>query len=158
MTPNERKELAASLFRQGYNCSQSMVLAFSDELDLPEDRLCCLASSFGGGMGRLREVCGSMTGTFMILGLLYGYQDPGADQEKAELYFKVQELALAFEKEHGSILCRDLLGLTDKHDSSVPSARTDAYYSERPCEKLIGDAARRLQEYLDAHPHTLNNI
>ena len=147
-----RREAAVSNFKQGYNCAQSLVLAFADILPVDREQLSKLASSFGGGMGRLREVCGAVSGMFMAAGLLYGYDGPETGQVKAEHYARIQELAAGFEKKHGSIVCRDLLGLNIRHDVSVPEARTDEYYRKRPCAELVGDAAEILEEYIKKNP------
>lgn len=136
-------------FKEGYNCAQSLVLSFSDYYDLDEKTAARIASGFGGGMGRLREVGGAVTGMFMVLGLVHGYDDPKEYDKKMELYKMIQELADDFEETNGSILCRDLLGLTEKREEAVPSKRTDKYYNERPCEGLIGQAAALLEEYLE---------
>ena len=101
-----RRERAVSAFMQGYNCAQSIVLAFEDLLPVDESALSRLSSSFGGGMGRLREVCGAVSGMFMVAGLLYGYDGPEVGQVKAEHYAKIQELAHRFEEKHGSIRFR----------------------------------------------------
>lgn len=143
-----RKELATYYFYQGYNCSQSIVLAFKDLLDTDEETLSKIACSFGGGMGRLREVCGSVSGMFMVIGLLYGYSGPEKGDVKADHYARVQELARRFEEKHGSIVCRELLGLSVKHDSPVPEARSEKYYQKRPCPEIIGSAAEILEEYI----------
>lgn len=147
-----RREQAMANFRKGYNCSQSVVLAFEDMVSVEKKELVRLASSFGGGMGRLREVCGAVSGMFMIAGLLYGYDDPGAGPEKGDHYARIQELAGKFEEKNGSIICRKLLGLDVQHDSPAPEARTDAYYKKRPCEELVGDAAEILEQYINEHP------
>ena len=143
-----RRELAMENFKKGYNCSQAIVLAFADILPMEKTTLSKLASSFGGGMGRLREVCGSVSGMFMVVGLLYGYDGPETGQVKADHYARIQELAHKFEEEHGSIICREMLGLNVKHDTPTPEARTDEYYKKRPCAEIIGDAAELLEEYL----------
>ena len=143
-----RKEKAMNNFLQGYNCSQSIVLAFADLVDLDEQTLSKVACSFGGGMGRLREVCGSVSGSLMILSLLYGYSGPETGKPKAEQYAKVQEFARRFEAKNGSIVCRELLGLSVKHDAARPSERTAEYYKKRPCKELIGCAAEILDCYI----------
>ena len=143
-----RKEMAIDYFYKGYNCSQSLVLAFKDLVDIDEDTLAKLASSFGGGMGRLREVCGSVSGMFLIAGLLYGYSGPEKGELKADHYARIQALAHSFEEKNGSIVCRELLGLSVKHDSPVPSQRTDEYYSKRPCPEIIGTAAEILEKFI----------
>ena len=144
-----RREKAMRLFGQGYNCAQSVILAYEDLLPA-EDRsaIIRLSSSFGGGMGRLREVCGAVSAMFMIAGLLYGYEGPETGQIKADHYRRIQELAAAFEQEKGTIVCRELLGLKEKHQSPVPEARTAAYYAARPCPELIGCAAQILEQAL----------
>lgn len=103
-------------------------------------------------MGRLREVCGSVSGMFLAAGLLYGYDGPETGKVKAEHYARIQELAHAFEERNGSIVCRELLGLKVKHDESTPSARTADYYRKRPCKELIGMSAEILEEYICSHP------
>lgn len=147
-----RKEIAMKYFEEGYNCSQSVALAFADLLGMEEKQLARMVSGFGGGMGRLREVCGSVSGMFFVLGGLYGYADPKAKEEKAELYAQVQELAKQFEEENGSIVCRDLLGLSEKREKPVPEARTDEYYKKRPCKELVGRAAEIMEQFIKEHP------
>lgn len=142
-----RKEQAMANFRDGYNCAQSVVLAFKDKFDMNEEQLTKIASSFGGGMGRLREVCGAVSGMFMIVGATDGYAEPKAGDAKAEHYARIQELAHRFEDKNGSIVCRELLGLTLKHDTPTPETRTSEYYKKRPCEELVGIAAEILEEY-----------
>ena len=147
-----RREIAEANFLKGYNCAQSVVLAYADLVDLDEKTLSKLACSFGGGMGRLREVCGSVSGMFMIAGLLYGYDGPETGTPKAEQYARIQELAARFEERNGSIVCRELLGLSQKRDVPVPEARTDIYYKKRPCREIIGGAAEILQYFLQENP------
>lgn len=147
-----RKEIAMEYFAEGYNCAQAVALAFCDLLPVEKDTLARLTASFGGGMGRLREVCGAVSGMFAAAGLLYGYDDPKASTEKADHYARLQAMAKEFERENGSIVCRELLGLTVKHDAPTPEARTDAYYKKRPCKELVGCAAEILEKYLAEHP------
>lgn len=147
-----RREAAMENFKKGYNCSQAIVLAFADMLPVDRTLLLRLASSFGGGMGRLREVCGSVSGMFMIAGLLYGYDGPETGQIKAEHYAGIQELAKRFEEKHGTIICREMLGLSVRHDVPTPEARTAEYYKKRPCAEIIGDAAEILDQYIREHP------
>ena len=144
-----RREAAMANFMKGYNCSQSVVLAFADMIDIDDATLSKLSSSFGGGMGRLREVCGSVSGMFMVAGLLYGYDGPETGQVKADHYARIQELAKRFEEKHGSIVCRELLGLSVRHDIPVPEARTSEYYKKRPCPEIIGDAAEILEQFIN---------
>ncbi|SFI32728.1 C_GCAxxG_C_C family probable redox protein [Pseudobutyrivibrio sp. OR37] len=147
-----RREAAMENFKKGYNCSQSIVLAFEDLLPIDSKQLSKMASSFGGGMGRLREVCGSVSGMFMVAGLLYGYDGPETGEVKAEHYARIQELAHRFEEKHGTIICREMLGLNVKHDNPTPEARTQEYYKKRPCGEIIGDAAEILEEYIQENP------
>ena len=147
-----RRELAKENFMKGYNCSQALVLAFEDMVPIDRESLLKLASSFGGGMGRLREVCGSVSGMFMIAGLLYGYDGPETGQVKADHYARIQELARRFEEAHGSIVCREMLGLSVKHDAPTPEARTNEYYKKRPCPDIVGDAAEILEKYIEENP------
>lgn len=140
-------ECAAALFVQGYNCAQSLTGAFYKHTGLTREQMLRLCSSFGGGMGRLREVCGAVTGMFMISGLLQGYSEPQDTEGKAAQYARVQELARRFRERHGSIICRELLGVTGS-EAPVPSERTARYYQERPCCALISSAADILAAYL----------
>ncbi|MCI1966366.1 MAG: C-GCAxxG-C-C family protein [Oscillospiraceae bacterium] len=144
------RERATKLFEQGYNCSQSVFAAFCEELGMDLETALKLSSSFGGGMGRLREVCGAVTGMFMAAGLKYGYTDPRADSQKAEHYQRIQALAKQFEQQNGSLICRELLGLDVKHDNPTPEKRTKQYYEKRPCAELVGNAARILEQMFES--------
>ena len=144
-----RKEKAMAYFRQGYNCAQAVVLAFADLTDMDEATLSRMSCSFGGGMGRLREVCGTVTGMFLVTGLLRGYDGAETGEVKAAHYARIQALAKEFEKQNGSLVCRELLALRQKHrDDPTPEARTEAYYAGRPCAELVGSAAEILENYL----------
>lgn len=143
-----RKEKAMQSFLNGYNCSQCMMLAFEDLLTIDLDMALKIASPFGGGMGRLREVCGSVSGMFMVLSYIYGYNEPEDYEGKKALYAHIQELAHRYEAANGSIICRELLGLTVQHDASAPEQRTAEYYASRPCAEKIGSAAEILEQYL----------
>lgn len=145
----ERVNLAMNNFTEGYNCAQAVALAFADLTNIPADELTRLASSFGGGMGRLREVCGAVSAMFMIVGLLYGYDTPSDGPDKAKHYARIQELAELFENEHDSIVCRELRGLSVKRESFIPEKRTKKYYEERPCKNLVGTAAQILACYIN---------
>ncbi len=147
-----RREAAMANFKNGYNCSQSILLAFADMIPVDREILSRMASSFGGGMGRLREVCGSVSGMFMVAGFLYGYAGPETGQVKADHYARIQELARRFEEKHGTIVCREMLGLTVRHDVPTPEARTQEYYKKRPCGEIIGDAAEILEQYIQENP------
>lgn len=144
-----RKEKAMALFREGYNCAQSVVLAFSDLTGVDEAVLSRMSCSFGGGMGRLREVCGAVSGMSMVAGLLRGYEGAETGSVKAEHYTLVQSLAKEFEAQNGAIVCRELLNLRQKRDDPTPAERTAQYYQSRPCERLVGSAAEILARYLE---------
>lgn len=144
-----RREKAEELFESGYNCAQAVILAFSDLTGVDEGTLARIGSSFGGGMGRLREVCGAVTGMFTVAGLLYGYEGAEEGEKKAEHYALIQRLASRFSEETGSIICRELLGLGGKKDDPKPEARTPEYYKKRPCRELVGIAAEILGGFLD---------
>ncbi len=145
-------ERARALFLQGYNCAQSVAGAFCEELHLPFDTVVRLSSSFGGGMGRMREVCGAVSGMFLVAGLLYGYADPTDRDAKTAHYARIQLLAAQFRERFGSIVCRELLGAEGQDRSHIPSARTDTYYKKRPCADLVANAAEILSDYIAAHP------
>lgn len=146
---DEKVKTAEGLFLQGYNCSQAVFGAFSDEVGLDRETALKLASSFGGGMGRLREVCGAASAMFIIAGLKSGYSDPKDSTAKTEHYKLIQELAQKFKEQNGSIVCRELLGLPNQADSPVPQARTAGYYKKRPCVELVKSAAKIMEDYLE---------
>lgn len=147
---NKYSKKAGELFREGYNCAQSVFCAFSDELGFDFETALKLSSSFGGGMGRLREVCGAVSAMFMIAGLKYGYTTPNNDEIKGEHYSRIQELAARFKEKHGTIICRELLGLDVKQDNPIPSKRTEQYYKDRPCEDIVRDASEIIAEYISS--------
>ncbi len=136
-----RGELAYDYFVSGYNCSQSVALAFSDVLGIEKAALARLSSGFGGGMGRMREVCGCFSGLVMVLSQVYGYSDPKANAEKKALYEKIRAAAEKFREDNGSIICKELLGLEKPEKSAQPEERTAEYYQKRPCPMLCKYAA-----------------
>lgn len=142
---------AAELFLSGSNCAQAIVVAFSDVTGLEKDFAAKISSSFGGGMGRMREVCGAVSGMLMVAGLLYGYDDPGEEDINKKNHYKlVQELSGKFRDEIGSIVCREILKNPPSDPSPTP--RTEEFYKNRPCARMVMTAARILDEYIDAHP------
>ena len=142
--------LARENFRRGYSCAQAVACAFSEELGMEEEQVARLVSSFGGGMGKLREVCGAVSGALFVLGALRGYGDPAATDEKAAHYARVQEFARRFRAGHGTIICRELLRDVElrKEHTPSPEARTDDYYRARPCARFVETAARIAGEML----------
>ena len=151
-----KRELAEKYFKEGYNCAQAVLLAFAEETGLTKEQSALIASSFGGGMGKMREVCGAVSGMLMAAGLIAGYSDPKDQYRKSEHYKLVQALATEFKKQNGSIICRELLSGTFSKAPSVsenelssttpPSVRTEEYYKKRPCAELVGDAAEILDK------------
>lgn len=140
---------AKALFREGYNCSQAVFLAFEDLYPIDRTTALKLSSSFGGGMGRLREVCGAVSGMFMVAGVFYGYDSPVDHDAKKDHYARIQELAKEFEEANGSIVCRDLLGLGKAKESPNPEHRTESYYKKRPCAELVEMAVAIMEEYIE---------
>lgn len=144
-----RVEKGVALFKQGYNCSQAVTLAFADWYEVPEGLMARMSASFGGGIGRMRETCGTASGIFMLAGLEIATEHP--DQEvKAQNYKAVQQLAAMFKEQTGSLICRELLKGYVKNISSepTPEARTDEYYKKRPCVKMVELAIRTYMKWL----------
>lgn len=147
-----RGDLARELFKEGYNCSQAVTLAFTDELEargISREMAAGLASSFGGGLGRLREVCGCVSGMALVCGALEGYTDPKAAAEKQDHYKRIQKLVTTFKDENGSYICRELLAGINSDTTPVPEARTESYYKKRPCAELAACAADILERHLE---------
>ena len=147
-----RGDRARELFREGYNCSQAVTLAFADELEargISREMAAGLASSFGGGLGRLREVCGCVSGMALVCGALEGYTDPKAAAEKQDHYKRIQKLVTTFKDENGSYICRELLSGINSDTTPVPEARTESYYKKRPCAELAACAADILERHLE---------
>ncbi len=144
---SEKVEKAKELFKSGYNCSQAVLGVFCEELGLDFNTAMKISCSFGGGMGRMREVCGTVSGMFMAVGLAKASASDSA-VEKGEHYKRVQELARRFKEKNGSIICRELLQGVESSTSPNPSKRTETYYKKRPCVDLVGDAVEILEEYL----------
>lgn len=139
---------AKQLFLQGYNCAQAVVCAFDDLTGLDRETAARLASSFGGGMGRMREVCGTVSGALLVLGLARGYADPASPEAKKAHYARVREFARRFREQSGSILCRELLAGVETTPGGDPEPRTAEYYARRPCPQLAWQAADILDEML----------
>jgi C_GCAxxG_C_C family probable redox protein len=149
-----------ALFKQGYNCSQAVTLAFADWYDVPEGLMARMSASFGGGIGRMRETCGTASGMFMLAGLEIATEE--ANQEvKAKNYKAVQQLAGMFKEQTGSLICRELLkgyvingnvnGNANISTDPTPEARTDEYYKKRPCVKMVELAIRTYMRFLEEH-------
>lgn len=145
-------ELAIENFKRGYNCSQSVVVAFCDVTGMTPHYAARLSSSFGGGMGRMREVCGAVSGMLLVAGLLYGYGTPGDDESKRAHYALVQELAGKFRDREHSIVCREIL--KNPPSDPNPTPRDADFYRRRPCARLVALAAQILDDYIREHPIT----
>lgn len=152
----DHKEKAAELFLSGSNCAQAVAVAFCDVTGLEPGFAARLSSSFGGGMGRMREVCGAVSGMLMVAGLLYGYEDPGeGDCVKKAHYALVQQLAGQFREEVGSIVCREIL--KNPPSDPNPTPRTAEFYAKRPCARMVMTAAGILDAYIAEHPLEAEN-
>ena len=146
----DRGEKAAGLFLEGYNCAQAVAVAFCDLTGLEEKTAARMVSAFGGGMGRLREVCGAVSGMFFVLSTLYGYDNSGDDEKKKWLYQEVQALAGKFKEACGSIICRQIL--KNPPSDPNPSPRTAEYYAQRPCARMVYTAADLMEDFIKNHP------
>ncbi len=142
LTMSRYSDRAVELFMQGKNCSQAVFVAFATDLGLSEETALAISIGLGGGVGRMREVCGAVSGSAMVVGLKY------PELSKAEVYEKVRLIADEFKKTNPSIVCKELLGLSKPETSSVPEARTQEYYQKRPCVKIVEDAALATEKIL----------
>ena len=142
LTMSKYSDRAVELFMQGKNCSQAVFVAFATDLGLTEEMALSISIGLGGGVGRMREVCGAVSGSAMVVGLKY------PELSKVEVYEKVRLIADEFKKTNPSIVCKELLGLSKPETSSVPEARTQEYYQKRPCVKIVEDAALATEKIL----------
>lgn len=147
MSTNDKANLAKKYFKDGYNCCQAVVLAFLDEIDIDKETALALSSSFGGGVGRLREICGAVSGMCIVAGLKYGYISPTDNNQKADHYALIQKLAKDFEERNGSIVCKVLTGI--EKDNHIPTERNSEFYKKRPCAELVYDAAEIMQKVIE---------
>lgn len=139
----QRVDKAVALFKQGFNCSQSVFAACADLYGINDEALALrLSASFGGGIGRMRQTCGAACGMFLLAGLHNGSAIPHDADGKKQNYALVQDLAAQFKAENGSLICAELLGIAPKPQDSQPEARTDAYYQKRPCADMVASAVR----------------
>ena len=151
-------EIAKQLFFKGYNCAQSVFCAFTDVTGYDIDTSARMASSFGGGLGRLRETCGAVSAAALILGIVKGYDDPDDYEAKKRHYALVREFADRFKEKNKSIICRELLMVANLNPESggAPEQRSEEYYQKRPCPNLVYDAALILDEMIQ-HSLTSGN-
>lgn len=146
-----RVQRAVDNFMQGYGCCQSVVAAFADLYNLDDTMAKRIAAGFGGGVGRMRMMCGAVSGIVILTGLDCGQTDGDDRKGKSMCYKVVQELLDEFKVQNGSVVCAELLGLKghEKAQSSyVASPRTAEYYKARPCAAKVESAARIFAEYL----------
>jgi len=136
-----RVSAAITLFEQGYNCSQAVFMAYADKYQIDRETAAKLATSFGGGMGRLREVCGAVSGMFFVLGLHYPFTQPTDKVAKDANYKAVQRTAAEFKSVMGSYICADLLKTKREPQQPESAERNEAYYNLRPCTRCVAVAA-----------------
>ena len=154
-----KAETAEELFREGYNCAQSVAGAFCEEIGIDFNTAVRMVSGFGGGIGRMREVCGAVSGMTFVIGILMGYDDPKDVDGKKDLYAVIQTLCKGFKDITGSVICRELLSKKDAADDSPqPAERTAEYYRQRGCAGYVACAAGILEEYLRANFNKKENI
>ncbi len=146
------------LFKQGYNCTQSTVLAFAPYYNLPEPLIAKLTCGQGAGMGRMREQCGTASGIFLLVGMETASSEPSLEA-RAETYAAVQELAARFKAEAGSLICRELLKghVKEIQTSPMPEARTDDYYRRRPCVGMVEMALRIYAQWLEERQEEMHH-
>ena len=157
MIKSDHTELASQYFASGMNCAQSVFAAFADVTGFDIDTAMKLSSSFGAGMGRMREVCGACSSMFMVAGLLYGLGEGFTDGDKAEHYRRIQHLAEQFKEKHGTIVCRELLKGLAVTSVPEPERRTEEYYKVRPCIRFVHTAAEILDRYIAENPPANGN-
>ena len=146
-TISQKAESAKNLFHRGANCAQAVLGAFAGECGLSEEEAFRIASGFGGGISRLREVCGAVSGMVLVANFLCGQSDITDKSAKDSHYAAVRKLTDAFQKETGSVVCRELLGLEKKQsDIPISESRTEQYYQKRPCGDMVALAAEILEE------------
>ena len=149
----ERVTRAVGYFKSGYNCAQAVVMAYDDVMGISVEALAKIAAPFGGGMGRMREVCGTVSGMTFIAGAILPAINPQNLEERKANYALVQHFAQRFRQENGDIICRRLLGLeptAERSETPMPSQRTEEYYRKRPCVEYVTTATRIIAEYLAA--------
>ena len=143
------KQKAAELFLEGYNCSQAVFTAFSHRFGIDEETAKRISAGLGGGVGRMREVCGAVSGAAMVIGSIVSATDGKDTQSKKENYELVREFAQRFKDIHGTVICREMLKIAaDKKETATPDSRTADYYKNRPCLKVVEDAAEILMEMI----------
>lgn len=144
---------ADSLFRSGYNCAQSVFAAYADLFGMDHRMALKMSGAMGGGVGRMREICGAVSAMAMLAGLKEGNDDPENEEAKAHIYALVREMSGRFKEKEGSLICRELLGIEGMEESAKPTVRTPEFYATRPCARLIAEAAEIIEEVLLEREH-----
>lgn len=145
----KKSDIAVENFESGYNCAQSVAAALCEEFGMSREEVLKISEGFGGGMGRMRSVCGAVTGMFMLAGLKYSKGEAGDMETRKVIYAKVQELAKEFEKEAGSIICAELLeGVMPENKDATPTPRTNEFYKKRPCSEYVRLATQIAEKHL----------
>jgi len=167
MTPEEAKTTAENHFKSGLNCAQAVTLTFAKDLGMDENTIKTLSQPFGGGMCRMREVCGTVSGMMLCIGMIQnaqgnaanGASTPEGKSNKDNTYEIGQDFARQFREINGSIICKELLGLAPmtKTDNPVSEARTETYYKKRPCAELCGIAAEIVAKYIESQKNQAQN-
>lgn len=140
----ERAERASRNFESGYNCAQSVFLAYADLFGIDQEQAKKMSVSFGGGMGRMREVCGTVSATAMLIGFRYPVEDTTDMEARTRNYAMVQKAFALFKEQFGTYICRELLPPEEQSTAPKPSDRTAAYYAKRPCGKFVAQSARNV--------------
>ena len=143
-----RAEYALSLFKSGCNCAQSVFAAYADLLGMDTETALKMSSAMGGGIGRMREVCGTVSAMAMLAGLKEGNADPEDEEAKEHIYALVRRMSALFKEQQGTIICRELLGIEGMEESAKPSIRTPEFYASRPCGRIITCAAEIIEDVL----------
>lgn len=145
---HSRREQAVEAFLEGSNCAQAVFSTYADLFGIDRQTAMNLTNSMGGGISRLREVCGTVSAIALLTGLAEGNVDPGDLKAREKVYQRTRDLLAEFEAENGSLICRELLGILGRDKSARPSERTPEYYQKRPCAKFVACAARIIEENL----------
>jgi C_GCAxxG_C_C family probable redox protein len=142
-----RKERAEAIFKEGFSCSQAVLAAFSDEFGFPREPALRISQGFGGGMARMAETCGALTGAFMVIGLKYGRTQAEDDAAKEKTYALCLELVRRFRARHGVLRCRELLGCDIGTPEGAKIARDEKLHDDL-CPQLVVSAAEILEDLL----------
>ncbi len=149
MYADEKAARARELFLSGYNCAQAVAAAFAPEMGMEEKAIVRLISGFGGGLGGMRVMCGTVSAMCMVVSQLHGYDDAEDMEGKKSLYALEQRLGARFTDEYGTLNCRELLTKAGIEVQNTPSERTPEYYRKRPCVRYVEACARILAEELE---------